>query len=64
VIGLNSYLLFTGSGGGGTAFVLIDGAELLEPLEAELVEVTLEAELVLVELEAELVDPLEAELNP
>lgn len=67
MIGLNSFLLFGTSGGGGPTSVtfIIDaqGAEIVEPLDAELVDLTLEADLVDVTLDAELPEPLDAEIR-
>lgn len=64
--GLESYLLFNRVGGGPTSIaVIIDaqGAEIVEPLDAELVDTILEAELVDVTLDAELPEPLDAEIT-
>lgn len=67
MMGLNSWLLFGGEGGSGptSVTVIIDaqGAEIVEPLEAELVDLTLEADLVDVTLDAELPEPLDAEIT-
>ena len=53
-----------GAGGGGptSISVIIDGVELMEPLDAQLVEMILEAEIVDVVLDAELPEPLDAEI--
>lgn len=54
-----------GVGGGGptSVSVIIDGVEIMEPLEAELVSTVLEAEFVDTVLEAELPEPLDAEIT-
>lgn len=54
-----------GSGGGGATSisVIIDGMEIMEPLDAEIVETILEAELIDVILDAEIPAPLDAEIK-
>lgn len=65
MMGLNSWLLFGGEGGSGPTSVtlIIDGVEIMEPLEAELVSQLLDAEIVDNVLEAELPEPLDAEIT-
>ena len=65
MMGLNSWLLFGGEGGSGptSVTVIIDGVEIMEPLEAEIVNQVLEAEFVDNTLEAELPEPLDAEIQ-
>jgi hypothetical protein len=53
----------TGGGGATSVSVIIDGVELMEPLDAEIVDLVLEAELVDVVLDAEIPAPLDAELK-
>lgn len=43
--------------------VIIEEGEILDPLEAEIVDTTLEAELVDVVLEADIPEPLDAEIT-
>ena len=67
MMGLNSWLLFGAPQGGGptSVTVIIDaqGAEIVEPLEAELIDNILEAELIDVVLDADLPAPLDAEIT-
>lgn len=54
----------SGGGGGPTSVsVIIDGVEIMQTLEAEIVETILEAEIVETLLEAEIPEPLEAEID-
>lgn len=58
---------FRGSVGGGggpvSISVIIDGMEIMEPLDAELVDLILDAELVNVTLDASIPEPLDAEIS-
>ena len=58
---LNGLLMLSGAAGT-SVNVIIDGEEIMEPLEAEIVNQILDAELFDVTLDAELPDPLEAEI--
>lgn len=56
-------LWYLQGGGGTTGLVLLGGAVIVEPLEAELQTTELEATVMTDTLEAQLVEPLEAEVQ-
>lgn len=63
---ITHFLLLSGGVGGGgpvSISVIIDGMEIMEPLEAEIVETILDAELVNVILDASIPEPLDAEIS-
>ena len=64
---ITHFLLLAGPGGGGatSVTVILDaaGAEIVDPLDAELVDNTLDAELADVILDAEIPTPLDAEIT-
>lgn len=61
---LAGFLLFATTGGGGptSISVLIDGVELVEPIDVELVQPTIDVELV-APIDVELVDPIDVEIG-